>query len=305
MFKRAVITGASGMIASALIKDLVSQGVEVSAVCRPDSTKRGNVLKSGLVKIYETDLSDLKSLFGKLAKSDVFYHFAWQSPFGEGRNDCDRQLENVRYTLDAVELAENAGCDVFIGAGSQAEYGRKNVKLNSFTITEPENAYGAAKLAAGHLSRVKAQNMGIKHIWTRILSVYGPNDNEYTILQSGIRHFLKDKYAGFTKGEQQWDFLYCDDAAKAFRLIGEKGRDGAVYTVGSGEARKLSEYITIMRDSIDPSLPIGFGDIPYNEKQVMYLCADISELSEDTGFKPDVPFEDGIKRTIEWVRKKI
>ena len=302
MFRKAIITGATGMIASALIRVLVENGIEVAAICRPSSAKLSNIIDSELVKIYEADVSDLLSLKDKIPKGDVFYHFAWGGTFGKSRNDCDGQLRNIEYTLNAVELAANLGCNTFIGAGSQAEYGRKNVKLTAFTDTNPENAYGAAKLAAGHLSRVKAQNMGMRHIWARILSVYGPGDNPYTILTSSIEKLISDKYADFTKGEQEWDFLYCDDAASALFKMGVSGRNGAVYPLGSGETRHLSEFIEIMRDCVDPTAEINLGGIPYNDKQVMYLCADISDLKKDTGFEPQVSFEEGIQRTVEWVR---
>ena len=99
-----------------------------------------------------------------------------------------------------------------------------------------------------------------------------------------------------------WDYLYADDVAEAFMLLADKGRDGCVYPIGSGVARPLREYIEIIRDEIDPSLPLGFGEVPYSDKQVMHLCADISKLREDTGFAPKVSFEEGARRTIEFVK---
>ena len=79
-----------------------------------------------------------------------------------------------------------------------------------------------------------------------------------------------------------------------------KGRDGGVYCLGSGTAKPLREYIESLRDCIDPDAELGFGDIPYGEAQVMYLCADTSELEADTGFVPATTFEDGIKATVQW-----
>lgn len=96
-----------------------------------------------------------------------------------------------------------------------------------------------------------------------------------------------------------WDYLYSKDAARALCLLGEKGRDGKIYCIGSGQARPLREYMEMLRNAIDPALPLGIGEIPYGEKQVMYLCADISDLTEDTGFTPEVGFEEGIRETIK------
>ena len=106
----------------------------------------------------------------------------------------------------------------------------------------------------------------------------------------------------YTAAEQMWDYLYSGDAAQAFYLAAEKGRDGAVYCLGSGQARPLREYIEIMRDEIDPKLTLKFGERPYADTQVMYLCADISALQKDTGFVPRVGFKEGIRETVQWAK---
>ncbi len=155
-----------------------------------------------------------------------------------------------------------------------------------------------AKLCAGQMTREAARKLGVRHIWARVLSVYGPNDGANSMISSTIRKMKAGETAQFTKGEQLWDYLYSGDAAQAFRLLGERGKDGKVYVLGSGNAIPLREYIMQIRNAIDPTLPIGLGMLPYAEKQVMHLCADIGELTEDTGWKPKVKFEDGIKNIL-------
>ncbi|MBR6483550.1 MAG: NAD-dependent epimerase/dehydratase family protein, partial [Clostridiales bacterium] len=145
---------------------------------------------------------------------------------------------------------------------------------------------------------------GMKHVWVRILSTYGAYDGMHTMVMSGIKTMLEGKKASYTKGEQMWDYLYCKDAARAFFLALTKGVDGKVYPVGSGKVRPLKEYIEAIRDEAGPSLDIGFGEVDYYPGQVMYLCADISELTKDTGFEPEYSFEEGIKETVDWYRKE-
>ncbi len=298
---RAVVTGATSMIASALIRLLVSQGHEVCAICRENSKKLDNLPKSKMIKTVFADVSQLNELEGKIdGKYDVFFHFAWSGTGGAARNDRELQQKNVEYTFDAVRLAAELGCKTFIGAGSQAEYGRVEGKLSANTPANPETEYGKAKLNAGIQSGELAQQLGIKHIWTRILSVYGPGDNDFTITVTSLKKLIAGETAQFTPAEQMWDFLYCDDAAMAFYLIAEFGKDGAVYPLGSGKAKKLSEYIKTMCDITGGKAQIGA--LPYNENQVMYLCADISALEADTGFVPQISYEEGIKRTVEWLK---
>ena len=70
------------------------------------------------------------------------------------------------------------------------------------------------------------------------------------------------------------------------------------------EGITLKDYIETLRNAIDPALPLGLGEVPYGPLQVMHLQADTSALQEDTGWRPATPFEEGIRETIEWVRKE-
>ena len=304
--RRIVITGPTGTIGMAIIKLCIEEGIEVYAICRPTSERKQRIPNNRFVHRIECDLNSLQTLTEKdIPECDVFYHLGWSATVGEGRNDMDAQTKNIQYTLEAVRLAKRIGCHTFIGAGSQAEYGRPEppIKLNAQTMTFPENGYGIAKLCAGQMSRIECEKNKIKHIWIRVLSIYGPYDGEKSMIISTIRKLLNNEKAPLTAGEQEWDYLYSEDAAKAFLLVGEKGIDHKVYCLGSGQTMRLREYTEIMRSFIKGSAELGYGDIPYSDKQIMYLCADISELKKDVGFIPETSFYDGIKQTIEWVNK--
>ena len=304
--KRVMITGGTGAIGIALIEELIREKIYVTVVCHEGSQRITRIPCSPYVDIIQCNMERVKELPQYTEKEyDVFYHFAWNNTFGDGRNDVASQINNIQYTLDAVEVAAKLGCRRFIGAGSQAEYGRVEGKLCADTPTFPENGYGVAKLCAGQMSRIRCEQLSIEHIWTRVLSVYGPNDGKNTMVIGMIRELLQGKKPACTKGEQQWDYLYAKDAGRAFYLLGDKGQDQKIYCIGSGNAKPLKEYIETIRSMIDDRLEIGYGEIPYREKQVMHLCADISELTADTGFKPQYSFEEGIRETISWVRKMV
>lgn len=303
--ERIIITGPTGAIGIALIQQCIQDGTEVYAVCRKNSKRIKRIPKHTKIHIREYDLDELKDIsVSDIPKCDVFYHLGWEATTGESRNDMSLQLKNVQYTLDAVRVAERLGCKVFVGAGSQAEYGRSEGKLNESTPVFPENGYGMAKLCAGQMSRIECNKRGIKHIWTRILSVYGPYDNEASMIVQTIQKLLQGEKPVFTKAEQLWDYLYCEDAARALFLLGKSGKGNKTYCIGSGKAHKLVDYIYMLRDQINPESPLGIGEIPYGKNQVMYLCADIKDLQEDTGFQPKVSFEEGIRNTISWKRNE-
>ena len=301
---KAIITGATGAVGMALISELTGRDIQVTVLCRKGSTRAANIPEHPLIKKVDCSLADMSSLDMGDEKYDMFFHLAWDGTTGATRNDMYLQNNNVKYTLDAVALAERLGCSVFVGTGSQAELGRVEGELNSKTPAFPENGYGMAKLCAGHMSRVLCREKGIKHIWVRILSVYGPYDGERSLIASTIKKLFDGEKPSFTPGEQIWDYMYSGDTARAMVDLAIGGKDGGVYCLGSGNARPLKEYIEILRDMIDPDAELGLGDIPYSEGQVMYLCADTTELKNDVGFESRVGFEEGIRATVEWYKKE-
>ncbi|HJC90847.1 MAG TPA: NAD(P)-dependent oxidoreductase [Candidatus Mediterraneibacter excrementigallinarum] len=302
---RVVITGPTGAIGIALIEKLIEKKIKVYAVCRPGSTRIGRIPQSHYVNVVECDISQLKKLPEKIKdKCDVFYHFAWSGTVGAARNDMYLQNQNIQYTLDAVEAANDIGCTTFIGAGSQAEYGRVEGILKPTTPVNPENGYGMAKLCAGLMSRAVCSRYEIRHIWTRILSVYGPYDGENTMIMSAIRGLVNGDRPAFTKGEQMWDYLFSKDAANIMYLLAEKGLNGKVYCLGSGTAKPLAEYIEILRKCVAPDGKVELGKIPYSEKQVMYLCADTTDLESDLHYQCKYSFEEGINLTFEWWKRE-
>ena len=321
--KSAIITGASGMIGSTVAKVLLQNGINVTAIVRPMSEKLANLeraeqlagaealldaekmIEVGKLQIVEASLYELPSLRDRLGwEHDAFFHFGWGYTFGTGRNEAGKQEENIKATIDAVHLAYEAGCKSFIGAGSQAEFGYVNgQRLDDSLPKNPVTGYGIAKLAAGRLAALECQHLGMKFNWARILSCYGPGDNDYTMVMSAVKGMLRGERMQFTPGIQVWDYIYSEDCAKAFINIVEKGIDQKNYTIGSGEQRQLKDYIYAIRDAIDPSLEVGIGEREYNPDQVMHLVADISDLVNDTGYKPETSFEEGIKRTIDWARE--
>ncbi len=298
---KAVLTGATGSVGMALMAELIRQEIPTLVLCRTESPRSADIPDHPLITKVNCPLADMADFSLPEGETyDVFYHFAWEGTTGASRNDMVLQNRNVAYTLDAAKLAKRLGCHTFIGAGSQAEYGRVEGKLRPTTPAFPENGYGMAKLCAGQMSRILCEQLGMRHIWARILSVYGPHDTATSMVMSTVGKLKRGEKPSFTPGEQIWDYMYSGDAACAFVAMAEKGKHGAVYCLGSGDPRPLKDYIMTIGEVAAPGAPLGLGEVAYAPKQVMYLCADISALTEDTGFVPGASFEEGIRRTVAW-----
>ena len=295
MNKRIIVTGATGAVGSAVVRCALSKDLEVTCIVHQGSARLGNLPQDKRVSIVECNLADYKTLELN-GVYDAFIHMSWEKTFGISRDDAEVQARNVQYTLDAVRLAHRCGCKVFVGAGSQAEYGVKSVDLSPSLPVNPESGYGIAKYAAGKLSAMLCKNLGIRQNWVRILSVYGPHDGENTLISYVIKELKAGRSPELTKCEQMWDYLYADDAGDAILAVSEKGKDGKAYPLGSGNGRRLSEYVEDIKDVINPNINGQYGAKEYYPHQPMHLVADISDLIEDTGWVPTTIFVEGIKK---------
>jgi nucleoside-diphosphate-sugar epimerase len=286
------------MLGVALAKRAMESGLEILCVCRKKSARLGNLPASDRVRVQHADLSE----YGALRVSgsyDAFFHLAWNKTHGASRDDVDVQVENIRYTLDAARLARRAGCLAFVGAGSQAEYGIVSEPLKPNTPANPRSGYGIAKYAAGKFGAALCGQLGLRFNWLRVVSAFGPFDAPHSLIMHAIDELKAGRPPALTQCGQMWDYLYCDDAARAFLAVAERGVDGKAYPLGSGRSRKLSDYLEALKNIVRPDVALRFGEKDYYPHQPMRLCADISELTADTGWKPEVSFEEGIARTLE------
>jgi nucleoside-diphosphate-sugar epimerase len=291
--KKIIVTGATGCVGSAVVRRALAHDMFVTCIVHQGSKRLSNLPEDSRVKVVECNLSDYDSL--ELDdKYDAFIHLAWEKTFGASRDDAELQAFNIYYTLDACRLAHRCGCKVFAGAGSQAEYGVQSVDLTPDLPVKPESGYGIAKFAAGKLSAMLCKSLGMRQNWVRILSVYGPNDGENTLISYVIRELKAGRSPELTKCEQIWDYLYADDVGDAILAIAEKGIDGKAYPLGSGKGRKLSEYVEDIRRIINPTVEVKFGAKDYYPHQPMCLVADLKELIKDTSWRPIFTFDKGI-----------
>ena len=302
--KAAVVNGPLGTVGLALTDRLLVRGVKVHAVFRPDSPRRGRLPEG--VDAVECDMKDIGKLPERIgAPVDAFFHLAWAGTIGPGRDDMLLQTENIRCAIEAAQAAKELGCEVFLGVGSQAEHGPLEGKVTASAPCHPTTGYGMAKLCAGLMTRALCHRLGIRHVWARVLSVYGVNDGPLSVISILLDKLFKGEKPALTAGEQLWDYIYAEDAGEALCRMAEYGRDGAIYPVGYGKARPLREYFEMLRDAVDPTLPLGLGEIPYPPNQVMHLEADISGLTRDTGFVPATPFEVGIRQVVAQYRQRL
>lgn len=291
------------MIGVALIEQCIKRGISVLAIVRKNAARIDRLPKSDLVELYECELHELNELNSQGKQYDVFYHLAWAFTAKAQRDDPVMQEKNIQYTLEAVEAAKRLGCKKFVGAGSQAEYGPTDGIIGPQTRVAPQVSYGAAKFAAGELSRKLCAKYGMFHVWARIFSVYGKHDNEGTMLNYAIDQFIKGERAQFSAATQMWDYLHSSDAGEYFYRIGEMVEENRIFCLASGAYRPLREFISELACVYGEDVQLSFASEDLANKPYG-IQADTTSLVDVTGYRPQVSFREGIREVIEYRRSR-
>lgn len=303
--KKAIVTGANGFVGTAVCKELSEQGVEVIAIVRHPDEIISNIEGINGIRIVYADLSCFSKLAELIPDRDVdaFYHFAWVGSAGPLRGDADVQMNNVKYTCDTVRACASIGCKRFVFASSIMEY---EIEAIMATDTTPgiNTLYCSAKVAADYMARTIAGALDIEYIRAVISNIYGPGEMSPRLVNTSIRKLLNGEHCAFSAGEQIYDFIYITDAAKTFVAIGENGKNNRTYYIGSQRPKPLKEYLLELRDCVNPNIEIGLGELPFNGISLTYNEFDINAVKNDTGFVPEVSFQEGIKKTVTWIREE-
>lgn len=299
---RVVVTGATSMIGTALIKECIANGCEILAIVRKNTSKLSRLPESPLIKIEECDLDSYDNINTGGEPYDVFYHFAWGCTSKAERDYPFAQEKNIRATLCAAELAHKLGCNKFIGAGSQAEYGQVDGIITPDTRPEPITSYGMAKLSANMLSRRMCEQYKMTHIWGRIFSVYGTLDNEGSMINYAIDQFIKGEPAQFSEATHMWNYLNEADAGRMFYLLGKSQTAHGIYCIANKDSMLLRKYIGVLANEFGEQVECIFAQA--SPVKPIGLQADISRTIEAIDYIPMVPFEKGVREVIAF-RKKL
>lgn len=298
---RAVVTGATGFLGRQLVEELIAQKNEVTILVRdinkvPEKWASSvHVIEISLEELAKTDISIFHN-----STADLFFHMAWSGTSGNSRADISLQLDNVKYTCDAVKLAKKLNCSKFINAGSIMEYEVMQFIPKDDSKPGLGNIYSIAKLTADCMAKTLAMREEISYINVIISNIYGVGEKTPRFLNSTLRKMLKSERIPLTQGTQLYDFIYITDAAKAIVLAAQKGKTNHSYYIGNEFQQPLKDFVIKMKFVLNSKSELIFGEVPLQGAMLTYKEFDTKALSS-LGFKPEISFDKGIQLTRDWI----
>lgn len=290
-----VITGATSFIGVHIIKECLRKNYEIYAVARPNSINLSRIPENDNIHLIELEMGDYDNLVYSIGSADSFIHLAWDGARVPHRDDTEMQMKNYECAISAMYAAKQLGCKVFLGSGSQAEYGRMEGDVTESSPCNPTTEYGKKKLlACMKLAEIASENH-IRFVWTRIFSIYGKYDYSGTLIMSAMQKMENNEPIEMTECTQLWDYLHVEDAARAIVALVESDNASGIYNIASGVKKPLREFVEDMKDVLKSTSELRFGVVPYGASGPVDLRPNNSKLIA-LGWKPVVDFKSGIQK---------
>ena len=309
------VTGATGLLGSCLVRQLVDAGADVVCLVR-DWVPTSELVRTGLInriKTVDGDVRDDELLRRTLGEYEVrtVFHLAAQTIVGVANQNPASTLDvNVRGTwtlLDACRLSP--GVEQIVVASSDKAYGDQTVlPYTEATPLRGLHPYDASKSCADLLTQMYAASYGLRASVTRCGNFYGGGDLNWNRLIPGtIRSVLRNERPIIrSDGAFTRDYVYVEDGARAYMLLAEalQGRPelaGEAFNFSGGQRHSVLEVVSAVLRVMDSALEPDIRNDASNEIRDQYL--DSTRATTLLKWAPAFTMDEGLRRTVEWYRE--
>jgi UDP-glucose 4-epimerase len=300
----AIVTGGAGFIGSHMVDCLLAHGFRVRVIDNLVGGRESNLAHHGsnaALSLERQDIRQLPTDSAAFADASFVFHFAG---IGDIVPSIERPTEymdtNIQGTVRVLEAARAANVKKFVYAASSSCYGLAATPTREDHRISPQYPYALSKYmgeqAVLHWHRV----YGLPANSIRIFNAYGTRVRTTGAYGAVFGVFFKQKLAGkpFTvvgDGTQRRDFVYASDVAEAFRMAAETPMTGEIWNLGAGNPQSVNRLVELIGGTVTyiPKRP-GEPDVTW---------ADIGKITRDLGWRPVVPFEEGVARMMAEIEK--
>lgn len=330
--RTALVTGADGFMGSHLTDALVALGADVHAFVRATSSGALNNIGHlrGRLTVHWGDLTDRHSVDRTIRRLQqapdrpYLFHLGAQAHVGESwHRPYETVMANTVGTLNLLQSVVDHGLELekFDTAGTSEEYGnvREPVRhqhdfdvngalvLHERSPINPKSVYATAKVAADFLTMNYHDAYGVPGVVTRMFNNYGPRQNPRYITGTIVTQALERETVELGQLEPMRDFCYCTDGVRGHLTVAARGIAGDLYCYGQGRNVSMADWAAMVlrigeEEGFWPRREIASVAERFRPgaTDVLALLVGYEKLERETGWRPQVSWEEGLRRTIAW-----
>jgi dTDP-glucose 4,6-dehydratase len=314
--RRVLVTGAGGFIASHVVELLVARGASVRAFVRYNSRgDRGwlDRLDPPLVDevdVFTGDFVNPEAAANAIADCETVLHLGALIPIPYSYRHPREFVEtNVVGTLNVLEAARRMDVRRVVHVSSSEVYGSaQNVPMSEGHPLHPQSPYAATKAGADQLALSYAHAFELPVVIARPFNTFGPRQSARAVVPTVITQALTRSHVELGATSPTRDFLYVSDtAAGIVRCAEVDGVVGEVFNLGTGRETSIGQMVDLVFEALGKQLPLVSSEERMRppESEVHRLCAAVENARMRLGWASTVPFEEGLRRTIEWIETSI
>jgi nucleoside-diphosphate-sugar epimerase len=306
-----LITGVGGFIGSSLARALLARGESVRGIDNFATGRRENLAEIlDRIDFHESSIIDLQAMHRACEGVDYVLHQAAIPSVPKSVLDpVGSNQANVDGTVNVLVAARDAKVQRVIYAASSSVYGdTPTLPKHEGMTPDPISPYAVAKLASEHYMVSFYRCYQLETVALRYFNVFGPRQDPSSpysgVLAKFISHMLASQQPTiYGDGEQSRDFTYIDNVVEANLLACGAPREnaaGKVFNVATGERISLNQTFKLLQ-----RLTSFAGEPKYAAERggdIKHSLADISRAETLLGYRPQIAFKEGLKRTVDWYR---
>ena len=306
-----LVTGGAGFIGSHISEELVKRDHEVRILDNFLTGKKENIVSLlDKIEFIEGDIKDFETCQHALEGVDFVLHQAALPSVPRSIKDpLTTNENNIRGTLNVLLASREAKVKKVVIASSSSVYGDDThlPKIES-RQGNPLSPYALSKLVGEHYCRIFSQIYGLSTVFLRYFNIFGPRQDPFSQYAAVIPNFITKMLKGekpiiFGDGEQSRDFTFVSNVVEA-NILASKAQDvsGEAFNIACGERTTVNSLVNTINEVLNKNIdPVHDEPRPGDVKNSF---AEISKARKMLKYEPLVPFNEGLKKTINWYQER-
>ncbi|MDP4550518.1 NAD-dependent epimerase/dehydratase family protein [Alkalihalobacillus macyae] len=306
-----LITGGAGFIGSSLSKSLLKANHEVSIIDHFSTSylverkmeQVEQIKKIGSVAIHEFDLLDEEKTIAHFNEHsyDAVIHLAALPGVQPSLADPHAYIDqDIKVTVNVLRAAGISGVSHVLFGSSSSVYGDQDGPVSETIANgKVKSPYAAAKAGAESFCHAYQSLYGFKLTILRFFTVYGPWGRPDMAIPLFLTKLLNGEPIHIYGRHQSRDFTYIDDIVNGISLALNQTNQSEIYNLGSGKPVRLEDLIRLLMNYFPDANVV---DETFRAGDVRHTWSNIEKAKKDLGYVPEIGFEEGLRRTVEWAK---